>query len=215
MSSQTDICNAALLKVSVSNPITAISDRTKEAVLLRRVWDTCLRQCLALHAWPFAVTYKVLALLAQDPMPGWQYRYTYPSDCLLALAICDESGIRNTIQSVINDPNARTTLSTGLQSFQKVHGTQSTSLVTDLEEAYLIYVTEVVDTARFTPMFEEVLACRLAIEIAPSLAGETGYKIRAGLREDFDNAVSIAITNEYNEAREPAPSHNAIVSSRC
>lgn len=214
MSSQTDICNVALMKIADDIPISAISDRTKQARTLRRVWDSCLRQTLSMHAWPFAVTYQALALLAQDPLPGWAFRYAYPSDCLLALAVCGSDGIRQTTTDICSGYGQHNTLTSGLQSFQKVHGTQSTSIVTDLEEAYLIYVTYVTDTARFTPMFDEVLACRLAAEIAPSLAGEMGLKLRNGLRVDLENAISIAIHNEYNESREPLQTSNAILASR-
>jgi hypothetical protein len=206
--SDVDICNSALRKVSCDAPISAMSDRTKEARILRSVWMDCLTQTLSMHAWPFATRVVAMSLQEQDPFPGWAYRYQYPGDCLNALAVCTLAGIRDTTSAVFAGRTG------GLQSFQKVHGDQDTSIVTDLEGAYLIYVTLVEDTARFTPMFKESLACRIGAEIAPALAGELGFKLQQKLRQDLVDSISIASTNEYNEARAPVPNQNTILGSR-
>jgi len=213
-SSQTSICNAALMKIGDEIAISAISDKNKPARLLRRCWDSCLDQTLAMEAWPFATTYQALPLLLQSPMPGWQYRYAYPSTCLNALAVCTEDGIRNVMSTIQRGEWATRSQSMGLQSYIKCYGDQSTSICTDLEDAYLIYVTRVTDVTRFTPLFEEALACRLAAEIAPGLAGEMGYKLRNVLRDDLQNTMSVAVHNEYNESRDPVHSSNAILASR-
>lgn len=202
--SKVDLANATLVDLAQDIPIAAFSDATKHARLFNRSFDRIRDLLLAEHAWPFAVTSVALALQAQDPLPGWTYRYAYPSDCLNALAVTDENGIRAgmAMASSGSDSQPWMVWRNGQQAFQIVHGTQDTSIVTDLERAYLIYVSRVEDVGRYPPKFAEALVKRMAWQLAPAVMGELGFKAQDRLRQNYEIARAEAIAHAYNEARE-------------
>ncbi len=198
MASQVDLCNAALVKLAQDIPIAAMSEQSKAARAFTRVWDRTRDLVLAEHPWPFSVRAIALALDAEAAYPGWAYRYAYPADCLQALAVCDEGGVREALSQ------------SNRQAFEVVHGTQQTCIATDLALAYLVYSAQITDVSRFPPLVAETLACRLAMEVAPALAGEFGKRLALSLREDYEIARSKAIAHGFNESREvvqaPTPS---------
>ena len=204
MASRTDIANAALVKLGQDVFLSALTDRTKAGILLNRLFDPMLEVVLASHAWPFALTSVALAEQTQDPLPGWAYRYAYPSDCVNALALTDEGGIRGTTSYIADQwcPENAHTFRDGRLAFDVVHGTQDTSISADLEDAYLIYVSRVTDASRYPILFQEALACRLALEAAPVLKGELGLREAPRLRENYLMALAEAKAHSFNESRE-------------
>lgn len=200
MASQVDICNSALVKLGQGVSISALTDRSPAAVIFNRCWTRVLDEVLEEHPWPFTVTAAALALDAQSPFPGWAYRYARPDDCLSALAVCSEAGVRGVMAAYCNgEPSLALS---GAVAFDSVHGTQQACLVTDLAEAYLIYAARVSDASRFSASFCDLLACRLAMEAAPTLAGELGLRMADKLRNDYEIARTKAITRAFNESRE-------------
>lgn len=202
--SKVDLANAALVDLAQDIPIASFSEATKHARLFNRSFDRIRDLVLGEHAWPFAMTSVALALQVQSPLPGWTYRYTYPSDCLNALAVTDENGIRGGMALASSGSESQPWLvwRNGQQAFAVVHGTQDTSIVTDLEEAYLIYIARVDDVGRYPPKFAEALVKRLAWQLAPAIMGELGFKAQRQLRENYEMARAEAIAHAYNEARE-------------
>src|SRR5690606_20126939 len=69
-------------------------ERSKEARTFARLWDPMRDLVLSARDWPFAIKAQALALDPEDPLPGWQYRYPRPADCLTALAVTNELGLR-------------------------------------------------------------------------------------------------------------------------
>lgn len=204
MASRTDIANAALVKLGQDIFLSALTDRTKAGILLNRLFDPMLDVVLASHAWPFALTSVALAEQTQDPMPGWTYRYTYPTDCVNALALTDEGGIRGTLTQVASQwcPDNAAVFRDGRLAFEVTYGTQDTAIAADLEDAYLIYVARVTDASRYPILFQEALSCRLALEAAPVLKGELGLREAPRLRENYMMALSEARVQSFNESRE-------------
>lgn len=203
--SQVDICNAALGRLAQDVAIASMGERTKHATILNRVWSRVLDYVLSDHPWPFTIASVALALLEQDPPPGWECRYSYPADCLDALLVCDEGGVRAGLSYVAaggwNMSEFRVQ-GDGRYDFEIVHGTQATSIVTDLAGAYLIYASRVDDVGRFPPMFAEALACRLAWEAAPAIMGELGLRARQTLLQDYEIAKAKAAAHGSNQARD-------------
>lgn len=204
--SQVDIANAALGKLGQDIAIAAMSERTKHGVLFNRVWERVRDYVLADHPWPFAVKSVALSLLVQDPPPGWQYRYSYPADCLDALALTDESGVRVALTYAAaggwNMSDFRNVFGDGRYDFEVVHGTQDTSIVTDLPGAYLVYASRVEEVARYPAHFVEALACRLAWDAAPAIAGELGLRMRQSLLQDYEIAKAKAAAHANNQSRD-------------
>lgn len=203
--SQVDIANAALGKLGQDVAIAAMSERTKHGVLFNRIWERARDYVLADHPWPFAIKSVALAELAQDPPPGWEYRYAYPADCLDALVLCDEGGVRQGLTYAAaggwNMSDFRLQ-GDGRYDFEVVHGTQDTSIVADIASAYLIYAARVEEVARYPAHFVEALACRLAWEAAPAVAGELGLRMRQSLQQDYEIAKAKASAHANNQSRD-------------
>lgn len=216
VASRTDIANAALIKLAQDIPIAALTERTKAGILLNRLFDPMLDLVLSAHAWPFALKSVALAELAEAPLPGWGYRYSYPSDCVNAIALTDEGGIRGTVSTVVAtwcEDNAHT-FRDGRLAYEVVYGDQDTSIVADLEDAYLIYVSRVDNASRYPAPFQEALACRLALEAAPPLKGELGLREAPRLRENYLMAVAEAKAHGFNESRDPVQPMTPSVAAR-
>lgn len=191
-----DICNRALGKLAQDVTIVSLSESSKAARSFNRSWEPVRDFVLSSRWWPFALKAQALAASTDSPLPGWTYRYAYPGDCLDALAVCDENGVRGTLQSLAHGQlDAR-------QEFQKVYGATETCVDTDLEAAWLIYAVAVEDVNRYPPQFVEALACRLAWENAAVLAGEVGLRMRPQLLQDYEFAKNAAGVHELNESHE-------------
>ena len=189
--SQVGIMNAALGKLGQDIVVQAPSENSKHARALSRSWDYVLDYVQAARIWPFTTRVELLTLSAEDPLPGWEYRYDYPSDCMTAVALCDEAGVRSALRG--NMPNF---------DFEKVNGKDGACLLADLPDAYLLYSARVTDVSRFPAHFCEALACRLAWENAGVLAGEVGLRMRGQLLQDYAYALSEAGVHELNEGRD-------------
>jgi len=198
--SDVDVCNAALGKLGQDITIASLSEQTKHARAFNRVFDRVRDYVNADFPWPFAIKSAALALDAQTAI-GWTYRYSYPSDCLDALAVCAEDGVRMAQAAVVGGCDDRIGVD-ARYDFEVQHGDQDTSIVTDLASAYLIYVRRVEDMARWSVHAIEGLTCRLAIEVAPVIAAEVGLRLGPQLEQKYIAAKSRAGVHALNESRD-------------
>lgn len=196
--SKVDICNDTLGMLGQDVTIASIDEKTKAGRLFNRVFDRTRDFVLADHVWPFAMKHRALTPDAQEVL-GWAYRYGYPSDCLNAMAVCTDSGVRVAMSMVAMGEGGRRLID-GSFDFEVQHGTQATSIVTDLEDAHLIYTCRIEDTARFSPHFAHALSCRLAIVAAPVLAAEVGMRLGRQLGDNYRAAKAAAIAQAGNES---------------
>lgn len=90
----TDVAQQALDATGISYTLGDIEDGTRQAQLLLRAYERCLRQLLRAAHWDFARKTQRLVLLADAtgntanvgslvPVP-WIYEYAYPVDCVKA-----------------------------------------------------------------------------------------------------------------------------------
>lgn len=192
MASQVDYCNAALLMLAQDRAIASMGEQTKDARVFTRVYDRVRDLVLAEHDWPFALSAQALAPSAEAPLPGWGYRYAVPAECLRLVAVTGERGVRGLLAGA----------SDGRMAFETCSGAQETDLVTDQAEAYALYVQRVTDTGRYPPLFGQALSCRLAIEVAPALAGELGLRLAQKLTQDYEIAAAKAIALGHGQSHE-------------
>lgn len=201
MPSQVEICNLALGKLAQDITIAAMSDRSKEARVFSRLWEPMRDLVLADRPWPWAVKVQRLAVAAEPAYPGWEIRYARPSDCITALAVTDDAGLRAGRRlSLWCEPYYRQQHGV---AFEQVYGDQDTSLMCDLPEAWLVYVSRVANTDRYPPHFVEALACKLAEEGAPTVIGGNGFSNKSGLKQLYQLALSQAAAHDFNESDEP------------
>lgn len=163
MVSEVGICNAALIKIGNENRISALTEKGREGETCNLLYSQTRDYLLASHPWNFAIGRSTLSLNATSPAFEYTNSFYLPGDYLRAIKLY------NTDES------------------WKIEGDQ---LLTDEGTAQLIYIKKVKDTAKFSPLFTEALATRLAAEMAEVISGSTSKanKLFAEFRLKFKEA---------------------------
>lgn len=155
--STTKIGNMALSHIGARSSIESLTEASPEAVQVNLWYDYARLQTLAAYDWNFARRRQALALHGDDPPDQWTYRYIYPADCVHARLIWNPSGLDVDAApfEVETDESADTK-----------------SILTDMEDAILIYTFDLESTSSFSSFFVMALSRYLAALIAPSLTGD-------------------------------------------
>lgn len=152
MASQVDIANMALAKVG-DFYISSMTEGTKQATYVGIFWDICRDSLLASYPWNFAMGRAQLALLAGSPVSVYNYRYQLPNDCLRIIEVSRDA-----------------TFDGSASIDYRVEGRE---VLTNETALYVKYIRKVTDTTMFTPLFNRLLACDLAVFLAEPLGAMT------------------------------------------
>lgn len=159
-----DICNRALIKMGSGKPLTDLTDATvPQAVILNAVYANLRDALLQSFTWNFATTRAAL-VATTAPTFGYDYAFTLPSGCLRA---------------IIDDPeNADYRVEAG------------GLLLTNASAINLIYIAQITDTAKFSPMFMETLVAYIAAETCEAITANTNQAIK--LKREYEDMFSRA-----------------------
>jgi len=209
MTSRIEIFNRALGRIGVDQVIADPNVNNKQGSAYRLWYDYCVDQCLADFPWGFATTIIAAAQTAGDAMPGWQYQYAYPVDCVAARQITDSNGARTVYYSYLNDywclPGQFQKLTKRPTPWRVMTAKSGTSdqkvIVTDLPEAYLLYTRRITDPNQFDPGFIDAVSWRIAMEIVPTFVGiPQGAQLAVTLGNQYRNALLTARAQSLNES---------------
>ena len=173
------ICNSALTKIGSSHLIST-EDTLPHAQAVRAQLPVIRDKLLRLHPWNFAVTRANLARLSQPPAFGFAYQYQYPSDLLRLLSLYTSSG----------------------QSETAPYHIEGRHLLTNKDSVRIRYIRQVDDPHEMDSTFRELLALRLAADLAISVAGSRS--LREHLLKEAEDALTDARRLDAQE--EPTPS---------
>lgn len=137
------ICNNALVKLR-SNLINSLDDNEEAAILCNQLYPIMRDALLRAHPWNFAMQRTILAYDVATPDFEYSYQYTLPADCLRVYKLYNTS------------------------LPYKIEGQKILSNETSLQ---LVYLKKETDPSKFDSMFSEVLAEKLASELAFPLTG--------------------------------------------
>lgn len=151
----TDICNLALAYLAKGR-ITSLTQNTEEARQCAMHYDHCRRLLLRSYRWGFARRIEKLALSALT-IPGWEFVYGYPSDCLIVRFVFEKEGA------------AKKEVDLNQFDISDVDGVKV--ICTDVEQAWCEYTEDVVEVAKMTEEFIEALARYLAASMAMVITG--------------------------------------------
>ena len=152
MSSQTDICNAALILLGAA-PINAITDQTTSAIALNAVWDLIRDSELRKHRWKFSIARASLPALASVPASGpYTQQFDLPSDYLRYMSIGDSYP-----GSDLSDYRSGPTT----DDFQIEGGMVLSNLSAPLS---IRYIRRVTDATQWDPCFCDTVSARLAFQ---------------------------------------------------
>lgn len=184
------ISNMALSNVGNSSPIESLDpdvDSSKEARQCAVWYDFARQQILEAHNWDHARKRVALALHSTDAPEGqWSYRYKYPADCIKARFIENPLG-----------PNGD-----AIAFEVETTGDQKT-ILTDAEEAVLIYTYDTTATGLWPPLFVAALSYLLAHYIAFAITGNRAVKEK--MMEAYGVWMRLATGSNAQEGQERAP----------
>ena len=190
--SEVEICNLALTHLAVSDQISSLSDKTKEALACNTFYAQCRDEVLEAFPWPFAsIINTPLALVTDytlDPLntvqSEWAFSYRMPSDCLTFRRI--QSGTRN------DSHESRV-------PYRIAQDDAGELILTDMPDAHGEWTTQITDVTRFSPSFVNALALLLAARIGPTVAGGDQFKLADRAFQLYQDAIQKAHANAYNE----------------
>lgn len=197
MAVEVDIANVALLRIGQLATIADMNEDTPQAQAVKAIFSHARDAVLEAFMWPFATfraTLNVIASVDDDPddanlRSGWGYVYQLPNLCIAPRYIWPGT----------NNPGEGQEVPFTIEGDE----TRGRVLLTDHEEAELVY-TKLVDVpARWSPMFRDALATRLAADLAMSVAKKPDLGL--GLFRMFDSLISRAAAAQANQARKELP----------
>lgn len=154
--SEVQICNNALIKLG-ADTITSLSDNTKSARLCNTMYSIVRDEVLRSHLWNFAIGRQQLSQLSTAPSFEFSYQYQLPTDCLRAVRLYNS-----------------------VEPF-RVEGRK---LLTDSNSVSLIYIKKETDVGLYDSVFSDILATKLASEIAYSITKNSG--LSQSLKQEYD-----------------------------
>ena len=173
MTTKTEICNLALMRIGSTTVGNIDTENSAEANACRQFYDVARRATLRGHRWNFATKRSNLARLPDDSVEDWNYVYQYPSDCLA-------------IRSILTVPRNQDPI-----EYEVANIDGNRVILTDEQGARIIYTTDVVDAVLYDDTFINALSYRLAMEVSGPLTASSG------LREQMLNLY----LNELESAR--------------
>lgn len=193
--SQIQICNRALTTYLGEGRISSLDEGSPAAEQCSIHYDDTVEALLSLYDWRFARGFQTLALLENDRVGVWLYRYARPTEALH-------------ISWVNKDADAR---------FMIAHGdTPDTdrelvgdSIYSDTQFASCQFIKSVTDTERFPQYFKDAISAMLAASISMPLTQNVKIAERAEQRAEqrIDQAITRAEQEEYISGKHALPEH--------
>jgi hypothetical protein len=191
MASETEICNMALCELGVTRFISGIhpSDGSEEGDVLSMLYTPSLEHVLRDMMPRFATKRKSLALVDEELVTNWEYCYSYPNDCLR-------------IQQIVTTA-ARMPRSDESVAFEVANYNDKRVILTDQENAEVIYTSKITDPNLWDPMFVTAFINFLASRAAMPLGhGELANNLLQAYYALSSQAQSVAL-NESNAGELP------------
>lgn len=168
--SEVSICNQALSWVG-EDPITSLNDPTTKAESLCKANYAPLRDAvLEAHNWTFAIARYNVAKLTTSPEYGYANQFTIPGEVLRVISVN---------KLALNDVTRDWQI-------------EGENIVTDDTTCKMMAVIRVTDPNKFSAMFEQALAARLAEAL--SIPITKSLNIQQAMMEKYDMLVRKAIS---------------------
>lgn len=204
MASIVDICNTALAHLGSDATITAIDppDGSAEAGYCKRFYPIARRRLLESFAWPFATKRVTLAEVTNDS-EVWGYAYAVPADCLRPIRILTAGRLRSILEELTNQSAGVIATTLYDEEASAPYQREGEVLYTHEPEAVLLYLRDVTDPTKFSPLFEASLGELLASYLAgPIIRGADGAKTAMNFRQMARATAGEAIELAANQSRE-------------
>ena len=196
--SEADICNIALLRVGHKTLIDDLEESNQAARACKVLFTEARDSLLATAPWAFATQRADLAVVEDAERTGWEYAYALPADCITPINIYP--GTRN--------PSADVQVPFKLE----YSATSGQLLLTDMEDAELLYVARVEEIPLYPPLFVEALAWKLASDLALVLPVKP--QVGLAMQQGFERALTRAAAVEFRKGLEDQPPQASYIRAR-
>jgi len=194
------IANMALSSIG-QGAIVSLAENSAAGNACSLWYDFCRLQTLAAYNWSFARKRATLTEADEDDDPPpedvWLYRYVLPTDCVAVREVVNPLG-----PSADAVPYALEQSTDGLTK----------TLLTNLEDAQIVYTANVTLINMFTPFFIDCLAACIAYRIAYTITGSLDVRNEAG--KYFVSILRTAPAQDGNETVEQAPRDSEAIRAR-
>ena len=196
--SKAGICNLAFGNISHKSTIENVdTEQSAEARQCRLWYDVARRQALADYNWGFARRRLAVALHNDDPPAEWAYRYQYPADAVALREI--ENPLGPLADAIPYDVELSDDGSTR-------------SILTDAEEAVVVYTRDLETTTMFPPHFVVALSYLLAFYIAGPFTGQKSVK--GDMWKAYQGMIGVGSAHDANQSVQRAPREAPWISGR-
>lgn len=180
---EVDIANLALSRVR-SNPIGSLLEQSPQAEQCRILYPNARDEVLSMSNWPFARSTVQLGLKTEKPAE-WAYAYAYPNNCLV---------VRYLLPAADTVVNTYRTIDDRFTEFDQqqydfnveLSNADELTIVTNLVEARAVYTKLVKDVRLYGSLVVNLIAWRLAADLAIPLGGDAGRGYRQEARQEFN-----------------------------
>lgn len=193
------VCNIALLRVGITQFIGSLGEATTEANVCNQLWEDARDAVLEARWWRFATRRSVLSLLTSVTRSGWGFVYSLPTDCVAPRFIWN--GMRNPPAQL----RVPFTMELNDAATAKV-------LLTDMEDAELIYTRRVGEVGLFPALFVNALAWKLAADLA--LALPVKPQVGLAMQQGYARALAEAAVADFDMAQEDLPPESETIRER-
>ena len=222
--SDVQIFNMALTRIGSTQVVTSFTQATNEAALANVWYYTCRDYLLRAFAWPWAQVWAQLTQVSAAGVPAnaeWNYSYRYPADCMTIRRLMRQPASYSTVSPPIYSNNVATQAVPYPPPW--THGdadpypvlyavsndVNGRLIVTNTASAWIQYTQAVTDPTQFPQDFADLLAWRVASELAMALARSD--ERRAYCVQMYQRAYVLATARSLNEqqATQPYVDYNA------
>ena len=163
------ICNMSLSNVGSKSTIEDIDEASVGARICKLWYDAARFATLEVYNWSFARKSEVLTTHSvAAPLKRWKFRYQWPDDCVMPRLIENPLGPEaDAVAFEVEDA-----------------GDDTSSIVTNQEQATLLYTYNLETTSRFSTHFVLMHSVRLGMLINFELTGKTSIYDRLVRRFD-------------------------------
>lgn len=180
MATQLSIVNQALRFLGQAQ-VDFLSQSDNVTALAKSSWDGTVEWCLRCHAWSHSQKWASLAREAEDPPFSFKASFAVPADCLYIIDIRGDED-----------------LTTEGAEFALV----GMHLYTDIEKCLCRYVAKGIDPSFWPSDFCELVAYKLALEMAPTMV-PADSAIKNELFQQMQISLDIARANDFSSNKLP------------
>ncbi len=193
MPSVVDICNRALSHTGTDITIASLTEKSKEARLCARWYESTLEQMLRSYQWGFAQRRVILALIGDGPF-GWRFTYRYPTDAMMVHEVFN-SNARPAGEQAYNRDMTRADYQVASD------GEGGRTLLCNVEDAACRFTSDIEDPNLMPADFSSALELSLAGNIAMPLTANPG--LVQMLNQSAMMRMNDAIARDQGEKRGP------------